>query len=81
MRGFCVLGVGFAGGPDFVKEEAAGGVGRAVKIIGEAAVFFARGADHGPEFGFKQGFLAFAGTEKDDESDGVFGEPGGAGFA
>jgi len=74
MRRVGVARVSFAAGPDFVEQEGAGAVGGTVEVIGEAAVFFARGADEGAEFGFEEHFLAVAGTELHDERHGVFRE-------
>lgn len=42
-----------AGGPDFVEQVSAGCVGGAVKIVRQAAVFFARWCQQGAEFGFE----------------------------
>ena len=66
VRGFGVQAMMFAGGPDFVEEEGAGDVDRAVQFVGEAAFFAARGADEGAEFGFEEDLLAGLGAQDDD---------------
>lgn len=67
-------GVGLARGPDFVEEERAGRVNGTVQIVAKAAVFFARGADQSSQLGFQQRFLAFAGTQYNDECDSILRE-------
>ena len=77
MRGLGVEAMVFAGGPDFVEQEGAGDFKRAVEIVSEAAVFATGGGDERSQFGFEEAFLAFLGTEDDDEGYGVLGEFGG----
>lgn len=78
VRGFGVQAMMFARGPDFVEQEGAGDVERAVQVVGEAAFFAACGADESAEFGFEEEFLARLGAQDDDQSYGFFGEFGGA---
>lgn len=52
--------VGFAAGPDFVKQEGAGAIGGAVQVVSQAAVFFAGGAHQGAQLGFEEHFLGVA---------------------
>ena len=47
VGGVGVFGVGYAGGPDFVEEVGDGAFGGAVQVVGEAAIFFASGANEG----------------------------------
>ena len=78
-----VAGMSFAAGPYFVKQEGVWAVGGTVQVVGEAAFFFARGADEGAQFGFEEDFLAVAWTKKHDERHRVFwelGDRGRAGF-
>ena len=67
----------FAGGPDFVQQEGAGDLERAVQVVGEAAVLATGGGDERAELGFEEAFLAFFGAQDDDQGYGVFGELGG----
>ena len=53
MWGMSVFGVGFASGPDFVKEERGRRVKGTVQIVAKAAVFLARGADQSSQFRFQ----------------------------
>ena len=69
-----VLGVGVAGLPDFVEQERAGGVRRAIQIVAKAAVFFSSGSNQGPQLRFQDRFLAFARSQQDNERDGIFGK-------
>lgn len=69
-----MLGVGIARGPDFVEEERAGRVSGTVQIVAKAAVFFTRRADERTELRFEERFLAFAGTQDDNERDGILWE-------
>jgi len=45
MQSVSVLSVGFAAGPDFMKQESAWRFDGAVQIEGQAAFFFSRRAD------------------------------------
>ena len=72
MGGVGVLGVRFAAFPDFVEQECAGRVDRAVQIVAKAAVFFSSGSDHAAQFRFKNCLLAFARAQQNDQRDRVF---------
>ncbi len=76
VRGVSVLGMGFAGGPDFVEKKSGGAFGGAVQVVDDATVFFAGGANEGAEFGFEEHFLAVARAQLNDQGDGFFGKLG-----
>lgn len=39
--------------PNFVQQKSGWWIGGPMKIVRDAALFFARGADQGPQFGFE----------------------------
>src|SRR5258708_33764720 len=72
MRGLGVEAMVFAGGPDFVEQEGAGGFEGAVQVVGEAAFFAAGGGGEGAGVCFGGGGLAFLGAGGDGQGYGVF---------
>jgi hypothetical protein len=52
-----------ASGPNFVKQEGAGRLDRAMQIVGDAAFFAAGRGDQRSELGFEQSFLPRLGTQ------------------
>jgi len=59
-------------------------VGRSMKVVLQAALFLARGADQSAEFGFEKEMLTFLGAKSDDQSDSALRKLGdfhGLGFA
>ena len=70
----CVLGVSFASFPDFVEQECAGRVRRAVQIVAKAAFFFSSGSYQGAQLRFENRFLAFARPQQDNQRDSILGQ-------
>jgi len=64
--------VGLAAGPHFMEQEGAGAIGGSVQVIGQAAVFFACGANQSAQFGFEEHVLAVAWPQLHDERYSVF---------
>jgi hypothetical protein len=52
MRGLGVQAMIFARGPDFVEQERAGRLNRAMEVVGNAAFFASGGADQRADLGF-----------------------------
>jgi hypothetical protein len=51
-----------ARGPDFVEQEGAAWLDRAMQVVSNAALFAASGRDQRAELPFEQGFLARLGA-------------------